>query len=304
MKSDNNQRFVFQFWHAGVENAPPVVLSCIDSWRKGCERIGFKHVVISEVDLDYWEAQFPESIGKSLQDFRHHATCWEDAKWRRYSDMLRLALLKCFNGIWADATLLLMRPIEDWLPDPSHAGGLQLCKGASDRLIENWLICSLGESQLLNAWLDHYVEFNLSAQRDASQYLAKKYSVPGIMFRIQRFFPRAKTWWFGWTMRSFYNRHPYFANYYSFEYVLRKHPNSAQEFQIFLPYDLVGWSFFNSYQKPDWKLNHVNPALVNSLMLLPFIKLDWKRSPQKGLENLDEALLLRFLWDRSSTQLG
>ena len=302
-KHKDAQRYVFQFWHSGFEHAQPVVQSCIESWRKGCERIGFKHIIISEGDLDYWEAQFPEPIEKKLNHFRHHATCWEDAKWRRYSNMLRLALLSSFNGIWADSTLLLMKPIEDWLPDATSSGGLQLCKGASDRLIENWFICSLSESPLLNSWLEHYVDYNTEVQRDARQYLAKKYSVPGIMFRIQRHLPRAKTWWFGWMLRKAYKRIPYFANYYSFEYVLKRQTPHALDYQLFLPYDLTGWRFFNSTQKPDLKVEDVNPTLIKSLLMLPFVKLDWKRSPDDKLDQLEDKYLLGFLWKESNAKI-
>lgn len=298
-----SKKFVFQFWHDGEELAPPLVRSCIQTWRVGCERAGFEHVMISRESLDFWESKFPDFLRVRLRNFRDHAQCWPDAKWRRYSDMLRLALLSSFNGIWADSTLLLTKPIEEWLPDPGEAGGLQLCKGVTDRLIENWFICSLDDSPLLNDWLEHYVRYNTTVQLDASQYLAKRLSIPGLMFRIQHQIPRAKTWWFKWPLQNIHRRHPYFANYYSFEYVLNRLSPQPKKHHLFLPYDLVGWDHYNSNQQSNWVLKDFDRTLLRSLMLLPFIKLDWKRCPGRLLDELDEDNLLRHFWETSQAEL-
>ena len=297
-------KYVFQFWHDGEELAPPLVQSCIQSWRIGCERAGVEHVVISGDSLDFWESKFPDSLRIRLKNFRDNAQCWPDARWRRYSDMLRLALLSTFNGIWADSTLLLMKPIEEWLPDPSEAGGLQLCKGATDRLIENWFICSLDESTLLNDWLEHYVHYNTTVQLDASQYLAKKFSVPGMMFRIQHHLPIAKTWWFKWPLQNIHRKHPYFANYYSFEYVLQRLSPQPKKHHLFLPYDLLGWNYYNSNQQPSWKLQRCDKTLLKSLLLMPFLKLDWKRCPGRLLGELADDNLLRHFWETSQAKLN
>ena len=303
-KQKGSTRYVFQFWHEGVDKAPPVVKSCIQSWRVGSERAGFEHVVISRLTLEFWESQFPDSTRMRLSEFRDNSKCWPDAKWRRYSDMLRLALLDSFNGIWADSTLLLIKPIENWLPEPAEAGGLQLCKGASDKLIENWFICSLDEILLLHNWLEHYVHYNTTVQLDASQYLVKKFSVPGIMFRIQHHVPRAKTWWFKWPLQKVHRRHPYFAHYYSFEHVLKKHPLAPKNHHLFLPYDFTGWLHYNSNQKPNWDLDSADRTLLKSLLILPFIKLDWKRSPEVPLDKLNDNNLLRHFWNISLAELS
>lgn len=295
--------FVFQFWNSGLESAPAVVQSCVESWRLGCSLEGFQHVLIEESSLPEWERRIGGHFGEALEDFRLHARCWPDAKWRRYSDMLRLALLTKFNGIWADSTLLLTKPIRDWLPDPKSAGGLQLCRGATQP-IESWFICSLSQSNLLDDWAKHYINYNIEVQRDASQYLAKKYSVPGLMFRVQNSLPRAKRWWFGWFLRKVYRRQPYFAIYYSFEYVLHHSKAVDELFKLYLPFDLNAWASFNTSQRPDWHIDQINPTMRYYLEHMPFIKLDWKRSPQKLLSELDESNLLHHLWKTSQVALN
>lgn len=112
-KRNSAKRYVFQFWHTGISSAPPVVQSAIESWRAGCEQAGFEHILIEEKTLPSWEKRIGGEFGDLLEDFRLHAKCWPDAKWRRYSDMLRLALLTRFNGIWADSTVLLTKPFQE-----------------------------------------------------------------------------------------------------------------------------------------------------------------------------------------------
>ena len=104
-------------------------------------------------------------------------------------------------------------------------------------------------------------------------------------------------------LRKAYKRIPYFANYYSFEYVLKRQTPHALNYQLFLPFDLAGWSFFNSTQKPDMKMEDVNPTLIKSLLLLPFVKLDWKRSPDEKLDQLEAKYLLSLLWNDSNAKM-
>ena len=299
---ESSSFYVFQFWNSGLDSAPAVVKSCIESWKLGCKGYGFEHVVIDEESLPEWEERIGGDFGKALEEFRLHARCWPDAKWRRYSDMLRLALLSKFNGIWADSTLLLTKPLKEWLPDPITAGGLQLCKGVGES-IESWFICSLTKSSLLEEWARHYIEYNVEVQRDASQYLAKKLSVPGLMFRLQHSVPRAKRWWFGWVLRKVYRRQPYFAIYYSFDYVLNNRKSEDDLYKLYLPYDLHAWSTFNTNQRPNWQLKSFNSTMRAHLERMPFIKLDWKRSPSEPLQEVSEQGVLRALWDLSMKRL-
>ena len=293
----NKTLHVFQFWNTPLVEAPPVVKSCVQSWSNACRKDGFEHHFISNSDLSDWEARIGGWHGEYLKKFRLEANCWEDQRWRRYSNMLRLALLSKFNGIWADSTLLLLRPIRTWLPDVSRSGGLHFCRSAHAQLLENWFLCSLGESDLLDDWRDHYCKYNMMVQRDAPQYKARRFSIPGLMFRLQKIAPKAQRLWFSVVLSKMYRRAPYFANYYSFEYVLNTRGERDELYRMYLPLDLTGWSRFNSLQRSDLCYEFLDPALWDSIICLPFVKLDWKRSPLQELPLLDEELVLRKLWD-------
>ena len=43
-------------------------------------------------------------------------------------------------------------------------------------------------------------------------------------------------------------------------------------------------------------MEDIDIALLESLSLLPFIKLDWKRSPKDELQDLPDNSVIRHLW--------
>ncbi len=82
-------------WFQGEENAPDLVKACINSVRKNMPE---KEVVVLTEETIPQYVQFPEHITEK----------WESGKIRaaHYSDLLRLALLCEYGGIWIDATVL------------------------------------------------------------------------------------------------------------------------------------------------------------------------------------------------------
>jgi hypothetical protein len=303
MQSDNipsNGLKVFSFWNGRMEEAPAVVKAATESWREGCLLAGFEYHIINESNLDKWEASMGAD-GDKLKHFREHGRYLPDHKWRKYSDMLRLLLLKQFNGIWVDATLMLMKPLNEWIPDPEKFGGLQLPKGSGIMEMESWLLISLKPCPFVSDWADQFADYSIRVNEDAAQWKMRRFSVPWWM---HRFSSKIRGWshhWFSEWFIRFYPRSPYYAIYYSFSLMWKRvsHIHGMQKFKVFLPYSLDAWSSFNSRQKPDWKLEDIDPALLESLESLPFLKLDWKRSPKKELCDLPENSVIRYLWSLS-----
>ncbi len=83
-------------WLQGVENAPDIVKCCINSIKKNVE--GTVHIVTYENYSSYVD------IEKNIID-KHEAGLISKT---HFSDILRLALLYQYGGIWIDATILLM----------------------------------------------------------------------------------------------------------------------------------------------------------------------------------------------------
>ena len=185
---------VFTFWNGSLESAPSVVKASIQSWRQGCSDAGYHHHVIHEGNFVEWEGLMGED-GNKLKHFRQHGRYVPDHKWRKYTDMLRLLLLKHFNGIWVDSTVMLMKPLDEWIPDPEKFGGLQLPKGSGFMEMESWLLISLTSCPFVAEWADFFADYSVRVNEDAAQWKVRRFSVPWWMHRYSS---RVRGWSHKW----------------------------------------------------------------------------------------------------------
>ena len=75
------------------------------------------------------------------------------------SDIIRLSLLKNYGGIWADATMLCMQPVDHWINDAIEPSGLWMYHGHGAGLHKklgpaSWFIVSKKNGYMINKWKD------------------------------------------------------------------------------------------------------------------------------------------------------
>lgn len=68
------------------------------------------------------------------------------------SDIVRIALLARHGGVWADATVLCLRPLDEWLPACLGSGFFGFARPKPDRLIASWFLASVTSHPLALAW--------------------------------------------------------------------------------------------------------------------------------------------------------
>lgn len=89
-------RKIWQFWWQGVENAPPIVVRCLESVRRHCA--GYEIVVLDKNNFrDY--VDIPERV---LGILENGGMCIS-----HLSDYIRIELLAKYGGIWLDALTFL-----------------------------------------------------------------------------------------------------------------------------------------------------------------------------------------------------
>ena len=91
---------IWMMWYQGIENAPPIVLSCIQSVIRN--RAKHKVIIISKYNLENYIKLPPHIIEKfnnNLFSITH------------FSDIIRMALLFKYGGYWIDSTYLLTAPL-------------------------------------------------------------------------------------------------------------------------------------------------------------------------------------------------
>ena len=102
----NPEKVIWQYWSQGYsqENVPAVVQRCFDSvdkYSNGYTVIRLCDETLSEyIDLPsfVWDKYNNGIFGKA-----------------HFTDLVRLALLQVYGGVWLDATILLTAPLEDKL---------------------------------------------------------------------------------------------------------------------------------------------------------------------------------------------
>ena len=73
------------------------------------------------------------------------------------SDIIRLALLNKYGGVWADATLLCMKPLDSWIQDAIQASGFWMYHGTGGGMDiqhgpASWFIVSVAGSPIISKW--------------------------------------------------------------------------------------------------------------------------------------------------------
>lgn len=103
-KKFNNDKIIWQYWGQGIDSKslPETVKICfnsVDRFQKDYQIIRLDDKTI----IDYLD--LPEFVWEKRQnkEFKHVF----------FSDLLRLALLDVYGGIWMDATILLTKPIPE-----------------------------------------------------------------------------------------------------------------------------------------------------------------------------------------------
>ena len=94
---------IWMMWYQGIENAPSIVLSCIQSVINN--RAKHPVILISKYNLEKY-IKLPEYIIEKFNNNTFSIT--------HLSDIVRFALLEKYGGYWIDATYLVTTPLENF----------------------------------------------------------------------------------------------------------------------------------------------------------------------------------------------
>lgn len=130
-------RNIFIFWAQGLDQAPELVRTCVDSWRD--MNPDWEVQVMSQSDVEGMVA---------MDDIP------SDLSWAAYADILRLRLLREYGGVWVDATVLCERPLDEWLSHYLSEEFFVFFSPHPDREIASWFITAGPDSFLLGEWSD------------------------------------------------------------------------------------------------------------------------------------------------------
>lgn len=141
-------RIVYIYWDKGETAAPQIVRECIASWRR--HNPGWDvHVLSAKDACDI--AGLPAEMMGSLPV-------------QSFADLLRLRLLRKTGGVWADATLYCVTPLDHWLPALAQRGFFAFSWTEADRWmiwpnvrrrLTNWFLASEAQGTVIATWEAH-----------------------------------------------------------------------------------------------------------------------------------------------------
>ena len=105
-KINKSEKVIWQYWGQGFSegNVPEVVQLCFDSVDK--YKGDYTVIRLSDDDLKEY-IEFPENVWNKY--------CTGVVGATHFTDLIRIALLTAYGGVWLDATILLTGPLEDKL---------------------------------------------------------------------------------------------------------------------------------------------------------------------------------------------
>jgi hypothetical protein len=140
------KKTIWTCWFQGREAAPPLVEKCLRSWERNNPNWEFRCLDATSI-----ERYVP--LRQHIDLDRQIVTA------ASLSDILRIALLHEFGGVWVDATLFCNRPLDEWLPSVSEAGFFAFAAPGPDRPLSSWLLSARSDNYLVSTWYRRTLEY-------------------------------------------------------------------------------------------------------------------------------------------------
>ena len=201
-------RIVWALWFQGEENAPEIVRCCLASWRQ--RNPGWQVVVLDRstlaryADVGLPQATF-ESLGVQMQ-----------------ANLVRLALLLRHGGVWADATTLCVRPLDEVIHELVVPSGFFAFTNASrERMLSNWFLAALPQHPIVAALHTRLIGY-FRAHPPRPPYHRWQRLLHKLAREAFKVHPAATRLWLSRPVIALTGRYPYFLFHYTFADLLAR----------------------------------------------------------------------------------
>jgi mannosyltransferase OCH1-like enzyme len=166
------QKTIWIYWEQGWTDAPTICQLCKKSWQKLNKT--WKINVLDKNNISKFI-----NVNEINNDF------WNISPIQSRADIIRSLLLQKYGGVWVDATLICMKPLDKWLFnhfDINDNNDFFSFKKLYLKIsISNWFLVSHPNNYIINKFTEKYTKFfktNLVSQKyfqfhDDFKYLLK-----------------------------------------------------------------------------------------------------------------------------------
>ena len=194
-------RKLWILWYQGFSDAPLIVKICIESWIN--KNPGWDVIILNKTNINnYITLDVPKEIINRL-NLNHQ------------SDLVRLALLSKYGGVWADATTFCINPLDEWIDDYANSGFFVFSRPTPDKMISSWFIASEKECPLVRKLYERlalYWRQNSFNRPTRFQFKANR-----LLVRVLNRSEKTTKYWFSPVVTKILRVYPYFVIHYMFE---------------------------------------------------------------------------------------
>lgn len=253
-------RTIWTLWYQGFDKAPPLVRACVDSWR----RLNPEWRVVS---LDQHTVHDWIELADAIDLRRRDLTV------QKISAIARLCLLRRYGGVWTDATVFCLLPLDRWLADYYSTGFVTFRNPGPDRLISNWFIASEHNSALLAGLHDAFLGFMNSSIFSNQDTEAGRSALARLGPILNRDVRRSTRWLSPWVQNRV-RAYPYFIFHYTFNKLILTNPDLRALWEQAPPLDARPPHSLQALAKKDDGLPQALDAIDRGSWMLQ--KLDWR----------------------------
>jgi hypothetical protein len=160
INKSNMDKKIFLLWLQGWENARYLQKQVAESW---------------EINNPEWEIHYIDmnNIKNYVDDIDYLFDKNKQITFQAASDIIRLSLLNKYGGVWADATMLCMQPLDNWVFEAVEPGGIWMYHGLGGGLPKeigpaSWFIISKKKDYIISKWKEacDYYWYNNNTAND------------------------------------------------------------------------------------------------------------------------------------------
>lgn len=203
---------IWILWFQSLSEAPFIVRKSVDSWIK--QNPTWDVIVLDSDCLSKYI-----NINLILPEKK-----WISLSKAEQSNLIRLALLSEYGGVWADATTIAIKPLDDWIDDCCTSGFFVFYKPGRDRLISNWFIISEKGGRIVSKLYEYQRLFWL--KHDFSRPTRLQRRLVSIFSRVLNRSYKTTRYWFSPLFTKVLRIYPYYVFHYLFERLISQDSDS------------------------------------------------------------------------------
>ncbi len=257
------EKNIWIYWEQGWKNAPTICKICLDSWKK--------------LNKDNWKINILEKTNiNDFIDINNIPNFWNINPIQIKADIIRTLLLQKYGGVWVDATLFCVEPLDNWLYNSFNINDSEdifmFMVNNKTNVPSNWFIVCHKDNYIINTFKNNFIDkmdFNLKEHEYFEFYIIFN----SLLIKDQQY-----------NSLFYKNPKPSNANAVKFSFLLNNYNSNFNQ-------------LINCFKSHVYKLTHkLNLNLSKDTFiynLINYIKLDINEYIPKKIENKKQTMKIK-----------